>query len=112
MSGKEFLTYTVTEDEDGNQSTETEQVCVQNLIIQYANTYELSGDVKGRRGYDTIGEGEAEFFINGRHLMGRWERKTQEDETVYYTEDGEQLKLLPGNTWVELHPTSKTVTVK
>ena len=112
MNGKEFLTYTWTENENGEKSSTTEQVCVQNLIIQYANTYELSGDVKGRRGYDTLGSGDAEYFINGKHLKGRWERQTKDDETVYYTEDGEQVKLLPGNTWVELHPTSKTATVK
>ena len=111
MNGKEFMTYSVTENEDGTITKEKEQVCIQNLIVQYADCEVIDGDKKGRRVYGTVGKGDAEFFINGKHITGYWERTTEDDSTVYYTEDGEQIVLMPGNTWVELHPSSKTVTV-
>ncbi len=112
MSGNEFLTTTVTQNDDGTQKYETEQVCIQNLIVQYANTYELSGDTKGRRGIDLVGEGDAEFFINGKHITGTWKRTSQNDSTVYYDDKGEQIVLLPGNTWVEVHPLAKKAIVE
>lgn len=112
MSGKEFLTTTVTKKDDGSKKYESEQVCVQNLIVQYANTSEISGDSKGRRVIDLVGEGKAEFFINGRHIIGEWKRASQKESTIYYDDKGEQIVLMPGNTWVEVHPLAKKAIVE
>lgn len=112
MGGKQFMTVTVTEDENGKQTSKTEQVCCSNLIVQYAKQGVISGDYGGRRQATLVGKGEAEYFINGKHIKGYWERKTQNEATVYYTEDGEQVTFMPGNTWVEVHPADKQITVK
>ena len=102
----------VVEDENGKQTSKTEQVCCSNLIVQYAKQGVISGDYGGRRQATLVGKGEAEYFINGKHIKGYWERKTQNEATVYYTEDGEQVTFMPGNTWVEVHPADKQITVK
>ncbi len=108
--GEPFQVRTVTEDADGNQSTETAQMAVKNVIIQYVNTYTFENDEKGRRNVDVVGEGECEYFIGGQHVSGYWVRESLSDCTKYYLEDGETLVTLkPGNTWICMQPDSDTV---
>lgn len=105
---------TVTVDEQtGESKTETAQYTCVNLIVQYANTYVLSGDVKGRKNVDMVGSGDCEYFIGGKHIYGKWVRETDDDSTKYYLEDGvTPVTLRPGNTWIAVHPADKKVTVK
>ena len=36
--------------------------------------------------------------MGGKHLKGVWQRATDEDRTVFYGEDGEEIELQPGRT--------------
>lgn len=112
QDGEVFEMRTVTEDADGKQSTTTAPMTVKNLIVQYAKTYTLSGDVKGRRMVDLVGSGKCTYFIGGKQVEGTWERESKEDSTHYYLEDGSPVVLKPGNTWIALQPDSDTITVK
>lgn len=86
------------------------QVEVQNLIIQYTKIYALDGEIKDRRNVEVTGSGDAEFFVNGKHLKGKWSRPSLSDQTKYTLDDGSELILSPGNTWIHLHPKTKTIT--
>ena len=44
------------------------------------------------------GTGNADYFMGGKHLKGVWQRETDEDRTVFYGEDGEEIELQPGRT--------------
>ncbi len=55
------------------------------------------------------GSGRAYVFRDGRMVVGRWERATLQDVTVFVTKDGTQIPLAPGRTWVELLPSTSTV---
>ncbi len=89
MNGKPFL------------SAETEeQVSVKNIIVQYS-TYKTSDD---RKLWEMTGGGNADFYIGGQLIHGTWERKTEDDETVYYDGQGQQIVLRPGNTWIHISP--------
>ncbi|MEG0357490.1 MAG: DUF3048 domain-containing protein [Christensenellaceae bacterium] len=97
MSGKEFIA-----EETG------EPVEVQNLIIAYTTVTEMPNDAP-RRQVDVIGEGPAEFVVHGKHLKGTWSRPSGSDPTTYTLENGEDLVLTPGNTWIEIHPNNKSI---
>lgn len=112
QDGKLFETRTVTEDADGNQTTETAALTVKNLVVQYANFYTFKGDSKGRRMVDVVGEGKCTYFIGGKQVEGKWSRPTMDDSTQYMLEDGTPVVLQPGNTWICLQPDSNTVTVE
>lgn len=101
MDGKEFI-----------DAATDKPVEVQNIIVQYADTYVLDNDVKGRKMVDVKGEGSAEFFIGGRHLTGTWEKTAYEEATKFYLEDGQELTLKPGNTWIHLHPDDEEIRVE
>lgn len=84
---------------------------VQNLIIQYTHVAEFN-DGAGRKQVDMFGSGQAEFFINGKHLTGTWSREEGANtETKYLLESGEEVTLAPGNTWIAVHPDNKQVVV-
>lgn len=95
---------------DPDGSYITEQMNVQNLIIQYADYGTVKGDTKYRRSCDLIGSGKCDYFINGQHVSGTWSRPTAEDYTSYLLDDGTLVTLEPGNTWIAVHPADDTVT--
>ena len=88
---------------------ETEEaVEVQNVIVEYCEREQMSNE-NGRILMHVEGSGKAEFFVGGKHLLGTWEKDGVTDATRYYLENGEELVLKPGNTWIEIQPDSKNV---
>jgi hypothetical protein len=89
MSGKAF------------KSAETgEQVAVKNVIVQYS-TYK-SEDVY--KVWAMTGGGSADFYIGGKLIKGTWKKDTADSPTVFYDDQGQQIVLRPGNTWIHIHP--------
>jgi hypothetical protein len=90
-----------------------EAVTVQNVIVQYASRDELSGEGTATQAprieVGMIGSGKAEFFVGGKHMTGTWEKSDRHAATVYKLDDGSDLKLKPGNTWIEIQPDSKNI---
>jgi len=84
---------------------------VQNLIVQYVPVSTMPNDAGDRKKIDVFGTGPAEFIIHGKHLKGTWERKNDSDPTKYYLENGVEVTLTPGNTWIAMHPNNKTVII-
>ncbi len=83
------------------KSKETgEQVTVKNIIVQYSS-YD---SVQGIKLWELTGEGDADFYIGGKLIDGTWKRPTVEDDTFFYDNEGNQIVLRPGNTWIHLHP--------
>lgn len=112
QSGSEFEMRTVTKDANGNEKTQTKPMASTNLIVQYAKTYVLENDVEGRRMVETTGSGKCEFFIGGTHSSGTWERADNSSDTTYKLDDGSELNLRPGNTWICLVPSSQKISYK
>lgn len=100
MGEKEF------KDAETNKAVE-----VQNLIVQY-NRFYHGNEVKGRWLCDQLGSGNADFFVGGKHIEGTWERETFDTPTIYKDNDGNEIVLLPGNTWISVHPQEIDITVK
>ncbi len=47
-----------------------------------------------------VGSGNADFFMNGQHVAGCWERENMESRTVFYGPDGQEMKLQRGKTLI------------
>jgi Protein of unknown function (DUF3048) N-terminal domain/Protein of unknown function (DUF3048) C-terminal domain len=58
------------------------------------------------------GSGEAQVFRNGAVIDGRWERPKLSDTTELVNSSGQTIPLTPGQTWIELVPTTVNVTVR
>lgn len=92
-------------------ATTNKAVEVKNVIVQYVAISPLASGEGGRIVIDIIGSGKAEFFVGGKHLTGTWEKADEKSGTVYKLSDGSDLILKPGNTWIELQPDTKTISV-
>lgn len=74
-----------------------------NIIVQHVSegTY-IEG--KGRVNWPVTEEGNAEIFHSGKVIKARWKKEDRQSRTMYYTQDGEEVQLTRGNTWVEIVP--------
>jgi hypothetical protein len=83
------------------------QVSARNVVVQIVKT-KLTGvsDVAGNPSPEaiTVGVGKAYIFRGGRMIVGKWIRKPADAVTKFVTFAGDEIKLAPGNTWVELYP--------
>lgn len=86
------------------------QIEVQNVIVEYAERTELPNE-GGRILMGVLGSGKAEFFVGGKHMTGTWQKDGVSQPTIYRLDNGDELVLKPGNTWIEIQPDSKSITV-
>ncbi len=76
-----------------------------NVIVYKVNNYTLNdGENKGRQDIKNIGNGSGYYFTNGKAVKINWSKPTRSDKTVYTLENGEELKLNPGNTYIQIMP--------
>jgi hypothetical protein len=57
------------------------------------------------------GSGPAQVFRNGAVINGNWRRPSLSDQTELVDAAGQSIALTPGQTWIELVPTTVNVTV-
>ncbi len=58
---------------------------------------------------DVVGSGAADIFIGGRYIAGSWTRNDLKERTVFLDEQGNELQLLRGKTWVVVADNSTEV---
>lgn len=84
--------------EDKDRATK-EQVTPKNIIVFKA----LSQQIEGQ--YNTVGiygEGEAWFYMNGKEIKGKWEKEDFKAPLVFKDENGEDMRLVPGQTFIQI----------
>jgi len=79
------------------------QITATNIIIQYAK-HSSMGVKSGNIFIDFVSSGKAEYFIDGKHMVGSWEKKSPEAKTMFYDQNGQEILLMPGNTWIQVVP--------
>lgn len=92
----------------GGQIT-TANVLVQTVQVTMGPWYEnnLGGlEVQSKM----TGSGPLEVFRNGQKVTGTWQRSSLTSPTSLTASDGNTIALAPGPTWVEIVPTSVSVT--
>lgn len=86
---------------------EGSQIAFANVIVQFTKTEFPSSDAPIQY---TIGknhqpaEGNADFFMAGKHVSGYWRHESVTGRTVYYGPDGEEISLQRGKTLIILYP--------
>lgn len=85
-----------------------ETILASNILVQWAASKVL--DSEGRLAIDLIGEGQAVCLVGGRFIEGTWKKPSKDEPTLFYDGDGSLIKLTPGQTWIQIVPTSATAT--
>jgi len=76
---------------------------VKNIIVMQMRTYPL-GDGSARINVDTVGSGKGYYISLGKATPITWEKSARSAKTVWKDENGEEIRLNPGQTWVMLLP--------
>ena len=79
---------------------DNKQVSVKNIIYQTSasNTSLYSGT--DYVNIPLVGDGEGMFFSGGKAAKITWEKESDTAQTKFYYEDGSEIELAPGQTWI------------
>jgi DUF3048 family protein len=88
---------------DGTQVSAT-NVVVQVVDVKMTDVHDVNGVASPE--VVATGGGTAYVFRGGRMVKGTWVRDATSDVTRFLDAKGREIKLLPGNTWVELFPSN------
>ena len=77
-----------------------EPITASNILVQKVSSSVL--DNKGRLSIDMCAGGEAILFTNGVAVQGTWSREDLDSRTIFVDESGNEFRMTPGNTWVEV----------
>lgn len=86
------------------------QITCSNVIVQYLD-YSWYGGASDRPVVVTTGKNKCDYFIDGKHFTGYWERDSISENTVYYDDAGNEVILKPGKTYVQTLKDIKEVTI-
>jgi len=79
-----------------------EQLAVDNIIIQFAETKII--DQEGRLAVDFIGKGKGLLFFKGGSEEIIWEKQDLNSKTIFMYKEGDRIALTPGNVWIQIVP--------
>lgn len=101
-NGKKFL----------DAETDT-QISARNVVVMWAKHQVASRDKVGSTTYEIVldGQGRAVVFRGGQRFECTWKAKKGAPPS-FEAEDGTTVKLLPGNTWMQVINTSVNIKLK
>lgn len=84
-----------------------EQYTAKNIIVYALSNYGLNdGSGKGRQELENIGTGDGFYITDGYAVPITWEKEDEDAQTVYKYEDGTEIEVNDGNTFIQIYPTS------
>lgn len=88
-----------------------EQVKAKNIVVLFQTvSYGLNSDGVQKVNIGTIGSGKGFLFQDGKPVKITWTKASRTDLTKITDETGAEVKLNPGQTWVEIPPVGANVT--
>lgn len=85
------------------------QIEVKNIIVAIMNNYSI--DSYGRQEIENVGSGTGYYITNGYAVPITWEKASRKDKTIFKYMDGETIKVNDGNTYIQLFPEGRSVTI-
>ena len=89
------------------------QYTFKNIITYKVKNYTLNDvENKGRQGLENIGSGEGYYISNGNAIKINWKKECRECQTIYTYNNGEEIKVNDGNTFIQIQPTNKDLVIE
>ena len=85
------------------------QYTAKNIIIVKVDNNSI--DSYGRQDLDNIGDGEGYYITNGYAVPIKWSKGSRSEQTVYKYENGEEIEVNDGNTFIQLQPEHQVTTI-
>ena len=77
-------------------------------------TYKLANsnmDSYGRQNLGNIGSGEGYYITNGYAVPITWTKSSRDSQTVYKYQDGTEINVSDGNTFIQIEPSNQNLTI-
>ncbi len=89
-----------------------EQYTAKNIIVYKVQNYTLNdGENKGRQDLNNIGSGSGYYISNGYAVPITWEKTSHSGQTIYKYENGEEITVNDGNTFIQICPTDTDIEI-
>lgn len=79
-------------------------VIIQRIEYEYVNGNSIMPDMQ------SVGKGNADIFIAGRYIPGYWVREDVSSPTIFFDDQGNQLELTRGKTYIAHFPPESLLT--
>lgn len=89
--------------------TTGKQVSVKNVLVIMTQVSQIEGDTKGRLEVAMSGSGIGYYATGGKYIPINWKRDTQDSLYEFTTMDGEALQMSVGTSYVNIVPTTCSV---
>ena len=87
-----------------------EQVKVDNIIVQRMDYSWYAGE-SDRPKVATTGTNKCDYFMGGKHFTGYWVRDSISANTIYYDDNGEEVRFNPGVTFIQIIKTEYDIEI-
>lgn len=91
--------------------TTKENITVKNIITYQVEDVSYNGDAK-LRDLKNIGTGTGYYITNGYAVPITWEKTSRDAQTIYRYQDGKEITVNDGNTFIQIQPKGKTLTIQ
>ena len=82
----------------------------ENVIAYKISNFNLNdGENKGRQDLSNIGSGEGFLFSDGKCVKIKWSKTSRSAKTIYTDENGNEITLNPGRTFINIVPKSGSI---
>lgn len=85
-------------------------ITAKNIIVQETSIKVIDGE--GRLSIALEGQGKGKFFTNGVGKDIKWVKESRKAKTYYYYEDGQEIVLNPGHTWIQIVSPKNTIEIE
>lgn len=85
-------------------------IIAKNIIIEEAKTKVI--DKEGRLSIDLIGDGNGIYITNGKGQKITWSKGSRGAKTKFFDENGVEIKLNSGVTWIQVTKVNPNITIE
>ena len=93
--------YLSKQDKEADEKKNLYTLTFANVIVQWTDYPETGGILPTP---ELVGQGEADYYLQGRHIHGSWYRADPHSPTVYLDAEGRPIQLTRGKTYIAHFP--------
>lgn len=86
-----------------------QQYTAKNIITYQVPNYSV--DNYGRQAINNIGGGSGYYITNGYAVPITWEKSSRASQTIYRYLNGQEIDVNDGNTYIQIQPKNRTLTI-
>ena len=87
------------------------QLTVKNIIVYKVKYSNIQGDDKGRQTIDNVGNGTGYYISNGYAVPITWKKDSRSSATIYEYNNGKEIQVNDGNTFIQIMPDNQTFAI-